>query len=111
MKLKKVIGLVVAVVGFLTVGAVNAQSQGSVTDSTTKTDIERVDFRTTQAELGGSLFTRTANASVGGGDVVVGSITACNGGKISNTHTNVRMRDANIRATGRIAIGNISAGC
>lgn len=88
-----------------------AQSQSRVEGSSTKTDIERVTIRTTAASGGLSLAPLKFNAAVGGADVLIANLTACDGGVISNTHTDVRLRDLTIRATGSAKIGNVSAGC
>ena len=92
-------------------GTASAQQSSRVEQSTSKTDIERVTIRTTAASGGLSLMPLRLNAAVGGADVLIGNITACDGGVVNNAHTDVRLRDLTIRSTGSAKIGNISAGC
>lgn len=100
---------------FVATGVATAQSR--VEGSSSKTDVQGVTIRTTGAAAAADLnvsLSRTpvrVNAAVGGSDVLIGNITACDGGVISNSHTNVRARDLTIRSTGSAKIGNISAGC
>ncbi len=96
---------------FVATGAATAQQSSRVEGSTSKTDIERVTIRTTAASGGLSLMPLRLNAAVGGADVLIGNITACDVGVVSNAHTDVRLRDLTIRSTGSAKIGNISAGC
>lgn len=102
---------IAAVVAAMVIAPSIAQSQGRIEGSTSKTDIERVTIRTTAASAGFSLMPLRLSAAVGGADVLIGNQMACDGGIISNSHTDVRLRDLTVRSTGGVKIGNQTAGC
>lgn len=106
----------VLIVTALTTTSVSALAQsqgqgGQVTNSTSTVRMTSSQLTTLSGQGTASLLARGVIGSIGGGDLTIGGLRACNGGKIDNVHTDVRMQGVTITSAGKTSIGEVSAGC